>query len=175
MAEIKVQQIYVSAVTSSTTLSAPTDFDAVGSLDNAFIMMASNTRAGVTTSTGNTEGNDFGVNVRFTATDGIAIDREASASAADIRFYIVEYTGASGGDNEFLVRHRATLTPTAGTTPDTLTLSTTPTNVDDCIPFYSASTSLGTDGWQCMTCAMWLSGTNTLNYHRGGLDRKSVV
>lgn len=175
MAEIKVQQIYVSAVTSSTTLSAPTDFDAVGSLDNAFIMMASNTRAGVPTSTGNTEGNDFGVNVRFTATDGIAIDREASALAADIRFYIVEYTGASGGDNEFLVRHRATLTPTAGTTPDTLTLSTTPTNVDDCIPFYSASTSLGTDGWQCMTCAMWLSGTNTLNYHRGGFGGTTSI
>ncbi len=176
MADIKVQQIVVSANSADTTLSAPSDFDEVGSLDNAFILMASNTRGCVSTTTGNSEADDNGVNVYFTATDGITIDRPGSPGlSADIRFYIIEYTGSAGGPNEFLVRHRGSLTPSAGTSAQTTTISTTPTNIDDCVPFYSIMSTDTGNGWTNMTCALWCSSTATLNYHRGGAAGTTTV
>jgi hypothetical protein len=166
----KVQQIKTTVGTSGSTLSAPTDFDEVSSLTSAFILSGVNRRDSAGGSTDTVHCNDLGLTVRFTATDTIVCTRSGGTpvDTQNVSFFIVEYTGAASGAYEFLVRHRALISASASATASSVTIGTTPTDIDDCIPFYTIAGEDTSSGATNGCCALWCDGTDDLYYHRSG-------
>jgi len=104
---IKIQRGSTVITGTSATATAPTDFEAVASLSRAFVRIVSAQASG--TGDGSTGAINIGPNevtatVEFTDTSTITFTR--STTSGDCRLYweIWEYTGAHGGDNEFIVR-----------------------------------------------------------------------
>ncbi|NIO61945.1 MAG: hypothetical protein GTO35_04925, partial [Gammaproteobacteria bacterium] len=121
---------------------------------------------------------DLSLRIELTATDTITFTRLATGDAANYRadWESWEYVGAPGGPNEFIVRSRNTVTIAAGNRTNTATLSTTPTDIDKCIPFITGISSTNTGAYSTgLTALAWLSGTNTLNVERGGDQGDTVV
>jgi len=169
--DFKVQHLQVDVPGSGTTLSAPANFTAVADVNKAFILVNNNRRngAGPNGSPGNVEARGLSCSVYFSSASSIVFSRGAGATVTTrVNITIVEYIGPPGGANEFIVRHRGSVTPTAGTSVQTTTMSSTPTNINKCIPFYSVQTTDTANGGAADTFMAYCSGTNTLNYHRGG-------
>ncbi len=126
---------------------------------------------------GNLEIDDISSGVRLTATDTITIDRQSGGQTSNMRvaWESWEYTGDPGGAYEFIVRSRDTVT-LASVTSATATLTTTPTDIDNCIPFITGvrSAEAADDADACCAIA-WLSSTATLNVARGGNHGTTVV
>jgi hypothetical protein len=170
-ADFKVQHLQVDVPGSGTTLTAPTNFAAVADINKAFILVNNNRRngAGPNGSGSNIEARGLSCTVYFSGTNSIVFSRGTGATITTrVNITIVEYIGPPGGANEFIVRHRGSVTPTAGTTVQSLTMGSTPTNINKCIPFYSVQTTDTVNGGAADTFMAYCSGTNTLNYHRGG-------
>lgn len=152
------------------TLSTP-----VSSLNNAFFLNTNNrhTNGGSSLTAANLEADDLSGGGYLSATDTIQFDRQAGSTASGVFSWEVwEYTGLSGGPDEFIVRGRYQLN--LGTSENiTQTLSGI-SNPDKCIPFingiFSSSTADDADN---LTAIAWLSGS-TLNVKRGGGTTNNV-
>lgn len=169
--DFKVQHIQVDVPGVGTTLTAPSNFIAVADVNKAYILVNNNRRngAGPNGSGANIEARGLSCTVYFSNASTIVFSRGAGATTTTrVNITIVEYIGPPGGANEFIVRHRGSVTPTAGTTVQTTTMSSTPANINKCIPFYSLQTTDTANGGAADTFMAYCSGTNTLNYHRGG-------
>jgi hypothetical protein len=168
MGDIKIQRGVTTVSSDGTTATLG---ESVSSLDNAFVVITGNRHVGSGASTGNMEGDDLAVQARLTGVDTITFDRPSPTPGINtiVRWEVWEYTGAPGGANEFIVRSRDELTETAGSA--TATLTNTPTNIDDCIPFINgAMTSDTGNGANGMAVRAWLSGAATLNGSWGETD-----
>lgn len=173
MADIKVQHIQYDMPGGTTrTLVADTDFDAVADLDHAFILLSNNHRtgAGQNGATGTTMNlDDMGANIYFNPANGNIELASNSGATRRLSFFIVEYIGEPGGANEFTVIDRGTISASVSATSQSRTLASTPGNIDKCVPFYNLANNYGSAGaGNSLTLSIWCSGTDTLNYHRGG-------
>jgi hypothetical protein len=168
MADILVQRGQ-NAVDAAGTTQAIT---AVSSTDSAFVNVTNSRgfNAGPTGSASNMEPDDLAGAVQLTATDTLTFTRE-STGIASCRFdwEVWEYTGSPGGANEFIVRDRRIVSLNSGTNGTTATLSSTPTDIDKCIPIITGLLCDGTaDDMDNMSAIAWISGSDTLNVLRGG-------
>ncbi|MFZ5424171.1 MAG: DUF2341 domain-containing protein [Patescibacteria group bacterium] len=174
---IEIQRNTADVSASSETQTAPTNFTAFGSLTSAFVLNLNNRRqnAGSTTSATNERVNQLSGRIELTATDTITFSRSFGDND-DHRFSWEswEYTGSSG-NSEFIVRSRNTVTLSAVESA-TATLDTTPTDINNVIPFI---TGIGCDlsgtASTCGTAVAWISGTNTLNVERGDGTAENVT
>ncbi len=177
MADIAVQRGTVAVPNTGATTSPGTTF---GSLSSTLVRCANNrAQSGGRDdlNAGNLEIDDISAGVRLTATNTITVDRQSGGQASNMRvaWESWEYTGSPGGAYEFIVRSRDTVT-LASVTSATATLTTTPTDIDACIPFITGARSAETADDADACCAIaWLSGANTLNVARGGNHGTTVV
>lgn len=169
--DFKIQHLQFDVPGSGLTITAPSNFLGVSDINKAFIIISNNRRNGA-----GPEGNQNTVEARgiscsayFSNSNTIIFSRGAGATITTrVNIMIVEYIGAAGGPNEIIVRHRGPISPAAGTTVQSQTMSTTPANINKCIPFYSVQTTDTQNGGAANTLMLYCSGTNILNYHRGG-------
>ncbi len=113
--EVKVQRgvSTIAAGATTVTLSAPADFAAVASLNNSFVRITNSQHTGAGSTTNQTA-RQVCAHIMFTAPDTIVITRSNNTNATRVYWEIVEYVGAVGGPNEFIVRNQglATFAPT---------------------------------------------------------------
>lgn len=171
MGDIKVQRGTTDIGNSGGT---DTSFTAVSALTAAFEMNSNSQKShqGSTSSTGNMEADDMGGRIELTGTGTLTFSRIATSLAQDMRFSweLWEYTGSGGGVNEFIVRSRNTITMSTAA-DGTASLDTTPTNIDNCIPFITGVTStVTTNGEDHLTCTAYINDSGTLVVSRGGGD-----
>jgi hypothetical protein len=178
---IKIQRGTANVPNTGTTQTAPTNFTAFGSLTSTFVLNKNNRfgSAGRSTPYSTTVYvDDLSLRIALTATNTITFTRLATGDAADYRadWESWEYVGPAGGPNEFIVRSKNTITITGGSRTNTATLSSTPANINKCIPFITgiSNTGAGTTS-PGLTALAWVSGTNTLNVERGGSTGDTVV
>ena len=172
MADVAVQHVSLTAVGLSGETEAIT---AVSSLDNAFVVLA-NSRygSGGDTTTNNTtrNNNDLSVNLDLTNTTTVAATRVAGSLDSNMTVYgqVWEYTGPPGGANEFIVRGRETIT-TTGTTGSS-SITDTPANIDNCIPFITGIHSSTPDtNWNRAIAECWIDDAGNIQIRRGtGID-----
>lgn len=115
--------------------------------------------------------------VDLTSSTNVAFNREAAAALTTrAHAAAIEYTGNPGGPNEFKVRGRGTasIATTARTT--TATCTTTPNDIDKCVVFITgiSNDQVANTHYQQATVVAWLSGTNTINFERGGVIGTTV-
>jgi hypothetical protein len=177
VADIAVQRGSVDYTSSGTTITPGTTY---GALSSAFVRSTNNRKmnAGPPPSTGNQPIDDLGLGLAITATNTITVTAEPGSNASTARrvyWESWEYTGPSGGAYEFIVRSRNTVTLTGET--NTATLSETPSDIDNCIPFITGIRHDGTSSnfADCAAAIAWLSGSNTLNVKRGGTNGTVTV
>ena len=159
-ADFKVQSGVVDVTSDGQTVS----ITAVADLDNAFVILANNRHqgAGPNGSSGNQEADDMGATAYLSDTSTITFGYDGG-NGTRVAWTVIEYVGPSGGDNEFVVRGRHELTATSAGT-STATVTTTPTSIDDCVPFISGVMSTDTgNGADNLSARAWLSSTATLN------------
>ena len=178
---IKIQRGTADVPNTGTTQTAPTNFTGFGSLTSAFVLNKNNRfgSAGRSVPEGTSRTvADLSLRIALTATNTITFSRIAGSDNAGYRadWESWEYVGPAGGPNEFIVRSRNTVTITAGNRTNTATLSSTPTNINQCIPFITGISNTGTGSTSPgLTALAWISGTNTLNIERGGSTGDTVV
>jgi hypothetical protein len=169
--DFKIQHLQFDVPGAGLTITAPTNFTAVNNVNKAFIIVSNNRRngAGPSGAGTNIEARGMSCSVYFSNANTIVFSRGAGATITTrVNIMIVEYIGSAGGPNEIIVRHRGSVSPAAGTASQPLAMSTTPADINKCIPFYSVQTSDTSTGAAANTLMLNCSGTNTLNYHRGG-------
>lgn len=146
MADIKVQRgtkvFGASADTDTVTISA------VSELSKAFVRITatgggSSGRDGG--STANANNDDIGITCWLSDTDEISFERYASGEAQDHRFHyeVWEYTGAFGGENEFVKRMDEDVT-FADTDTQIDTVISGVDDKDDCVVFIASIRSAST-------------------------------
>lgn len=113
---------------------------------------------------------DAAMGVRFTATNTVTIDRESAASGDNRASVAVwEYIGASGGDNEFIVRDRRTITLSSSNSS-----SFTPSGISDAAAVIPIITGIRHDntgtshGYLTAACTINRSTGEVTAYGRGG-------
>jgi len=118
----------------------------------------------------NADADENSVGIDLNSATSVGYTRQGTALlTCQTHASLLEYTGAANGPNEFLIRGTGTVSITAGNRTTTATCSTTPTNIDNCVVFLSVTTS-GAGAWflDDKTGESWLSGTDTINFERGG-------
>jgi hypothetical protein len=142
VSDFRVQYITGSIESGQTqkTLTAPTNFLALGSLSNAFAIPATSLQtAGYGVTSDSSQMRDYAVNVNLHATDTIILTRGNDGSAASFAFWVIEYIGPSGGANEFIMRGKRTFTfADTALTADSNAI-TGITSVSRCVPFISGN------------------------------------
>lgn len=110
-------------------------------------------------------------NSQVTFTRGAAKDVLSQRCAA----YIVEYTGPSGGENEFIVRQAASFThaSTDGETKDGAAISGI-SNIADCVPFCTISTSRSSSALQEVSAAYEIVNDGSNDVIRSRRDDVSI-
>ena len=176
MAEIKVQRGYTDIGISGGTATLGT---AVSSTSSAFAINTNNRRmhGGRTDLTAtNLDIDDLSGGLYLSNTNTIQFDRISTSLDTDMRFSweVWEYTGASGGGNEFIVRGTYQLELNA---VESITQAVSNiTNIDDCIPYITGILSSEiVDGADTATAIAWMSGTGTLNVKRGSGANNNVT
>jgi len=142
MSDIRVQYVTKDVTTTNTSASAaaPTDFAAVDPISTFMISSGSrHDTAGVGRVSGSANPfwrywlisadlNDNGDGITFARTN------DAVSETARAAVQLIEYTGPAGGANEFIRRHKETLTLSTGTgTIDSSTI-TGYVDINDCVP-----------------------------------------
>ncbi|EIA08539.1 ice-binding family protein [Flavobacterium frigoris] len=169
--DFKIQHLQFDVPGSGLTITAPKNFSAVNDLSKSFIIVSNNRRngAGPIGSSASIEARGMSCSVYFSNANTIVFSRGTGANIITrVNIMIVEYLGSVGGPNEIIVRYRNAVTPVAGTAVQSLIMSTIPGNINKCIPFYSVQTTDTQNGGAANSLMLYCSGTNTLNYHRGG-------
>jgi hypothetical protein len=169
--DFKIQHLQFDVPGAGLTITAPANFSGVNDVNKAFIIVSNNRRngAGPSGAGTNIEARGMSCSVYFSNANTIVFSRGAGATITTrVNIMIVEYIGSAGGPNEIIVRHRGSVSPVAGIASQSLAMNTTPADINKCIPFYSVQTSDTSTGAAASTLMLNCSGTNTLNYHRGG-------
>ncbi|MEM9681636.1 MAG: hypothetical protein AAF942_00085 [Pseudomonadota bacterium] len=157
-----------------------TTFTAVASLSAAFEFNSNNrfSHGGDDNQTAsNREGDDMSGTVELTGTGTLTFTRESGSLASNTRFawQIAEYLGAPGGDNEFIVRSRNTVSLN-GASSATQALDNSVTNIDDCICFITGvRTNATADDWDDCNVLADLSDSSTLRIQRGATANNVTV
>lgn len=171
--DIKIQRGSTDVPAGGTTVA----ITAVGSLDNAFVLLTSNRQmgGGDDAYASNLEVDDVSVLAYLSATDEITFEHPTGSRACKVYWEVWEYTGTAGGPNEFIVRDRRRVAISSGADV-TATLANTPDSIDKVIPFITGITSsITSNGGRNATCRAWCSSTATLNVSRGGTSGTTTV
>lgn len=117
----------------------------VGSLDAAFVITNSNNRMGAgpsTSTSGNRPPDELGLQLQLTSTTAVGMTVQGGMTQPNLSsFSVWEYIGPSGGDDEFIVRDRRTITLSS-----TNSESFTPAgivNANKCVVFLSSRSDRG--------------------------------
>ncbi len=177
MGDVSIQRGVVAVPNTGTTAAPGTNF---ADLDNVFVLLSNNQSM----SGGHDDGTDTTIDiddlsgsVTATSTSELTFSRDGGSLAANMRFAWEswEYTGVGADDNEFIVRGRHQITITAGNRTGTATITNTPDNIDNCIPFITGVlNSAPNDDADDGTGLAWLSSTATLNVERGGATDTTI-
>jgi hypothetical protein len=117
---------------------------------------------------------DLSGGVRLTDSSTLTFNRESGSRTDDMKFAweVWEYTGASGGDFEFIVRGTYQITLTGETATQSVSGIS---DIDDCIPFITGiSSNSGSDDADSGTAIAWMS-SGTLNIKRGSASNNTVI
>lgn len=120
--DFKVQRGVATVAGNTVVLNAPADFDAVASLNYAFVRITNSqhTGAGDDVGGGNQNADDTTAHIEFNSTSQITITRLGTGSPnTRVCWEIVEYIGTPGDDNEFIVREQGVHTFTGGVATET--------------------------------------------------------
>jgi trimeric autotransporter adhesin len=177
MAEFNVQRDQTDVPTAGTTAS----ITAVSSLSSAFEMMSNNRRmsAGPSASTADQEIDDMSASVVLTDTSTLTYGRVTGSSTNTMRCAaeVVEYLGAPGGPNEFIVRGRFTANLNAGVSSTSVSL--TGAGVVDhlkCIPIITGIEAADTtDGGARGTALVLVLSTTSATVYVGGSASRVTV
>lgn len=119
------------------TLTAPTHFQQIGSLSSAFILPATTyPTVGLGTPDTLTQVRCWALNCDINTTSQILLNRGNATGATDFAFWIIEYIGAPGGPNEFIMRGKRifNFAPDSAETTDSNPIFGI-TNVNRTVPF----------------------------------------
>ena len=135
----------ISSGSASATITAGTEYTAPAAITKAFIRLASSRHTGMGDTVGGGNQNLDDTTVRITnpgnLLTGITFTRAGTANPCRVSWEIVEYVGADGGDNEFIVRDQATVTASTGTTMTGSTVTNIGAIGDACLWLTSQSTA----------------------------------
>jgi len=162
------------------TLTEGTDYTLESGVttSDAFVRIVSSRLMGMgrTASGGNQNVDDFGVYISSTdITSGVTFTRLGTSNNCRVCWEIIQYTGPSGGDNEFIVREVGTQTVAASSYEDTKSI-TGVSDHSDVVPFITGQTCAETsrNDWHgALHTASYSSGTIT--FRRGDLTDQSTV
>jgi hypothetical protein len=118
-------------------LTAPTHFQAIGSLSSAFILPATTyPTVGLGTEGGLSQTRCWALNCDINTTSQILLNRGNETGATDFAFWIIEYVGPAGGPNEFIMRGKRIFNfdPDSAETTDSNPIFGI-TNVNRTVPF----------------------------------------
>ncbi|NMH86204.1 LamG-like jellyroll fold domain-containing protein [Flavivirga algicola] len=155
-----------------------TSFTAVSSLNSAVALANNNrkTHGGSNGVSSAREGDDMAGGRVLTGTGTLTYYRESGSQNENTRFNtsIWEYTGSSGGANEFIVRGRYAIDLNGGTyTVDQAITGIT--NKDNCIPFITGiMNDSSTDDADSATAIAYLADGTTLRVEKGGTNTPNV-
>ncbi len=157
---------------------ANTSFTAVSSLNSAIELANNNrkTHGGANGQSAAREGDDMAGGRQLTAPGTLTYYRESGSQSENTRFNtsIWEYTGVSGGANEFIVRNRFAIDLNGGTYTVDQTISGI-TNKDNCIPFITGiMNDSGTDDADSATAIAYLTSGTNLRVEKGGTNSPNV-
>lgn len=151
---------------------ATSSITGVSSLNNAFVLNNNNrlTQAGRSDeNSSNSSGRDLSGAVRLTGTNTVTYYRESNSTNNNTKFNasVWEYTGSPGGNNEFIVRGRYTVTLNGGSNNVTQALSGI-SNANKCIPFITGiiNSSSGPDADSGSVIA-YLENASTMRVQKG--------
>ncbi|WP_412984374.1 LamG-like jellyroll fold domain-containing protein [Pontimicrobium sp. IMCC45349] len=166
--DIKIQHIQDDVDENGGTNTA---FTSVSSLNNAFALALNNrkTHGGSVSSTTTLHADDLSGARKLTDASTLTYYRDSGSSNLDMQFdtAIWEYTGPSGGPNEFIVRGRYVVSLN-GTTNSVTQALTGITNANNCIPFISGiMTSASSEGADSGTAIAYLEDSTTLRVQKG--------
>lgn len=118
------------------TLTAPTHFQALGSLSSAFILPAATMpTVGLGAVAGATQMRIWALNCDINSTTTILLNRANSSNPTEFAFWIIEYIGAPGGPNEFIMRAKRIFAFAPGSTTANSNSIADITNAARCVPF----------------------------------------
>eukprot|EP00752_Nemacystus_decipiens_P016647 g14887.t1 len=161
-------------VTASTTITLA---EPVADLTKAYVRLVNsrNQGAGPVGNSGNQQPDDLGVTVQLTAVDTIAVGY-SGGTGSRIEWEIMEYVGADGGPHEFRVRHRGEQTLAGATNTVSEAFDTTPTNIADCIPFWSVRSDVTSGSeFENVTARVQLSGSDQVDYSSAKDQGNTVI
>ncbi|WP_298554813.1 LamG-like jellyroll fold domain-containing protein [uncultured Algibacter sp.] len=175
-ADFKVQHIQDEVGNTGET---NTSFTAVNSLNSVVELANSNrkTHGGPQTHSGNRPGDDMAGARQLTAAGTLTYYRESSSDSRDMRFNtsIWEYIGASGGDNELIVRGRYAVNLNGSTNSVAQAIAGV-INANKCIPFVTgimnSATSQDADS---ATAVAYLEDATTLRVQKGSNGNNVTV
>ena len=173
---MKVQHISDDVTNSGGT---NTSFTEVASLSYAVELANNNrmTHAGAITGTSN--GDDLAGGRVLTAVDTLTYYRESASNttAANFRTSIWEYTGATGGPNEFVVLGRVAVTLNGSTRTYASTSGfTAPTDRNAVVPFITGIMNDDSgDGADSGTAIAWIDSSDRLNVEKGTISNNVTV
>lgn len=174
MADFKIQRGTASLSGSSVTLTAGTDYDAPASASSAFVIITNAVKmsGGVDGATTTTAQN-YGAYVSDSAaiTSSITFARIGTTGTATISYEIWEYTGASGGANEFIVRDVEVISITNPNTTVNGSVVSGVVSDSDVVVFITgqlASSSNVTGGYAGLFSAAWDSANDYTTLTRIG-------
>lgn len=176
MSDIKVERFEVDVFSNGQTYTLTND---VGNIANAFVRILSGTdktSGGPTGSTGNTAPNGMCVGVQITGTSQLTFYLDASNTAArKVIGEVWRYVGPVGGEYEFVVNERGSVTIGSGAAQATASLGIT--NRNNCIPIYTGYTTSesSTSNYERTTLALHLNSSGDLNARRNTASAGATV
>jgi hypothetical protein len=173
--DFKVQR-GVSTITGDTlTLTAGVDYEAPASASSAFIRITNTGHTGAGKNTGGGTNNADDTTVYITNPDNILNDvtlARGSGSTANTRvsWEIVEYRGASGGDNEIIVRRQEAVSYVSGNTTVDGAVTGSVTDNADVVVFITGQRNNNTGSAaynRGASTAVWNAGSGRAVFTRG--------
>jgi len=178
--DIKVQRglTVVAAGSNNVILNAPADFTAVSNLNKAFVIITTsqNTGAGNDTGGGQQNADDATCTIRFNAVNQITISRIGAVGNTRVYWEIIEYVGAGGGDNEFIVRDQDIHTFAAAGINETLNFPAGAANTDNLVGFVTgmANPQTGRGEYHTGRVTLEFDDATTLRIRRGDASGNAV-
>lgn len=145
MPEFHIQHVTGRVTADNQTFTLPTP---VAALDRAFVWNLNSRFGGAVSAAGAAAGgvsaSEAALELSLTSTTTVTA-RHLNGAAVDASFAVVEYIGPTGGPNEFVVRDRSRVDMT-NTLSTSVTMTTPPASIDQCVPFINGATVDSTSG-----------------------------
>lgn len=168
-----IQRGTVDVGNAGTTFAPPTAF---GSLASTILIPATSrfTHAGPPTQTTDQTIPSMSGAMELTGTNQISIFRQSGSSSENMRFAwtAIEYTGAPGGADEFIVRDRVQIRLNNTSNPVSATISGV-VDPDNCVVFITGATTDGS-GWQ-LSISAYLTNATTVEAVQSDFDGDTTV